>query len=78
MVRERDKPRSRPSWAGTLRAGPDSAERSEDILRSELGRPAWRRPSALTAADLDRMADLVETYADLPLGTASAQGEFTH
>jgi predicted nucleic acid-binding protein len=27
---------------------------------------------ALTAADLDRMADLVETYADLPLGAADA------
>lgn len=34
------KPRSRPSWVGTLRAGPDFAERSEEILRSELGRPA--------------------------------------
>jgi predicted nucleic acid-binding protein len=27
---------------------------------------------ALTATDLDRMADLVETYADLPLGAADA------
>jgi uncharacterized protein len=26
----------------------------------------------LTAADLDRMADLVEAYADLPLGAADA------
>jgi hypothetical protein len=40
LAARRDKPRSRPSWAGTLRAGPDFAERSEDILRSELGRPA--------------------------------------
>jgi len=31
---------SRPSWFGALRAGPDFAERSEDILRVELGRPA--------------------------------------
>jgi len=29
---------------------------------------------ALTAADLDRMADLVETHADLPLGAADASG----
>ena len=27
---------------------------------------------ALTAVDLDRMADLVESYADLPLGAADA------
>jgi predicted nucleic acid-binding protein len=27
---------------------------------------------ALTAADLDRMADLVEAYADLPLGATDA------
>jgi hypothetical protein len=48
LAGRRDKPRSRPSWAGTLRAGPGFAKRSEDILRSELGRPAgrssaWRR-----------------------------------
>ena len=40
LAARRDKPRARPSWAGTLQAGPDFAERSEDILRSELGRPA--------------------------------------
>ena len=40
LAARRDKPRTRPSWAGTLCAGPDFAERSEDILRSELGRPA--------------------------------------
>jgi hypothetical protein len=40
LAARRDKPRNRPSWAGTLRAGPDFAEHSEDILRSELGRPA--------------------------------------
>jgi hypothetical protein len=40
LAARQDKPRSRPSWVGTLRAGPDFAERSEDILRSELGRPA--------------------------------------
>ena len=40
LAARRDKPRSRPSWAGALRAGPDFAERSEDMLRSELGRPA--------------------------------------
>jgi hypothetical protein len=40
LAARRDKPRRRPSWAGTLRAGPDFAERTEDILRSELRRPA--------------------------------------
>jgi hypothetical protein len=40
LAARRDKPRARPSWAGTLAAGPDFAQRSEDILRSELGRPA--------------------------------------
>lgn len=40
LAARRDKPRSRPSWAGTLRAGPDFAERSEVLLSSELGRPA--------------------------------------
>jgi hypothetical protein len=40
LAARRDKPRTRPSWTGTLRAGPGFAERSEDILRSELGRPA--------------------------------------
>jgi hypothetical protein len=32
--------RSRPAWFGGLSAGPDFAERSEDILRSGPGRPA--------------------------------------
>ncbi len=32
--------RSRPSWFGALRAGPDFAERSDEILRTELGRSA--------------------------------------
>jgi len=36
----RDGSRSRPSWFGALHAGPDFAERSEDILRAELGRSA--------------------------------------
>jgi hypothetical protein len=40
LAARRDKPRGRPSWVGTLHAGPDFAERSEDILRSELGRLA--------------------------------------
>jgi hypothetical protein len=40
LAARRDKPRTRPTWAGTLRAGPDFAERSEDMLRSGLGRPA--------------------------------------
>ena len=40
LAARRDKSRNRPSWAGALRAGPDFAERSEEILRSELGRPA--------------------------------------
>jgi hypothetical protein len=35
-----DGSRSRPSWFGALHAGPDFAERSEDILRDELGRSA--------------------------------------
>lgn len=34
------RPHSRPSWFGALRAGPDLAGRSEEILRTELGRPA--------------------------------------
>jgi hypothetical protein len=32
------RPRRRPSWFGALSAGPDFAERSEEILRDELGR----------------------------------------
>lgn len=36
----RSRQRSRPAWFGALRAGPDFAERSEEILRTELGRPA--------------------------------------
>jgi hypothetical protein len=40
LAERRDKPRSRPPWVGMLHAGPDFAERSEDILRSELGRRA--------------------------------------
>jgi hypothetical protein len=32
--------RSRPSWFGALQAGPDYAERSDEILRTELGRSA--------------------------------------
>jgi hypothetical protein len=32
--------RRRPSWFGALSAGPDFAERSEEILRNELGRSA--------------------------------------
>ncbi|MGH3501420.1 MAG: hypothetical protein ACRDQA_11120 [Nocardioidaceae bacterium] len=35
-----DRPRRRPDWFGALHAGPDFAERSEDILREELGRPS--------------------------------------
>jgi hypothetical protein len=34
------RPRRRPSWFGALSAGPDFAERSEEILHSELGRSA--------------------------------------
>jgi hypothetical protein len=33
LAARRDGPRSRPSWVGTLRAGPDLAERSGDMLR---------------------------------------------
>jgi hypothetical protein len=36
----RSRQRGRPSWFGALQAGPDFAERSEEILRAELGRPA--------------------------------------
>jgi hypothetical protein len=36
----RSRQRSRPSWFGALRAGPDFAERSGEILRTGLGRPA--------------------------------------
>ncbi len=36
----RSRQRSRPSWFGALQAGPDFAERSEEILRTELGRSA--------------------------------------
>jgi hypothetical protein len=40
------------------------------FLRSLAG--GELRVEGLTPADLDRMAELVETYADLPLGTADA------
>jgi hypothetical protein len=40
LAGRRDKPRSRPSWAGMLRVGPDFAEQSDDLLRTGLGRPA--------------------------------------
>lgn len=40
LAARRSRQRSRPSWFGALRAGPDFAERSEEILRTELGRPA--------------------------------------
>jgi hypothetical protein len=39
LAGRRDKPRSRPSWAGMLRVGPDFAEQSDDLLRTGLGRP---------------------------------------
>ena len=40
LAARRGRPQGRPSWFGALRAGPDFAERSEEILRVELGRPA--------------------------------------
>lgn len=40
LAARRSRQRVRPSWFGALRAGPDFAERSEEILRTELGRPA--------------------------------------
>jgi hypothetical protein len=36
------RPRRRPSWFGALSAGPDFAERSEEIIHGELGRSGWR------------------------------------
>jgi hypothetical protein len=40
LAARQGRPPGRPSWFGALRAGPDFAERSEEILRAELGRPA--------------------------------------
>lgn len=40
LAARRSRQRSRPSWFGALQAGPDFAERSEEILRTELGRSA--------------------------------------
>ena len=40
LAARQGRPRRRPSWFGALSAGPDFAERSEEILRAELGRPA--------------------------------------
>lgn len=40
LAARRSRKRSRPSWFGALQAGPDFAERSEEILRTELGRSA--------------------------------------
>jgi hypothetical protein len=53
LAARRDKPRTRPSWTGTLRAGPDSAERSEDILHAgsatRLNKSSNRRPGSAAA-----------------------------
>jgi hypothetical protein len=40
LAARRVRQRTRPSWFGALRAGPDFAEHSEEILRTELGRSA--------------------------------------
>lgn len=40
LAARQSQPPGRPSWFGALHAGPDFAERSEEILRAELGRPA--------------------------------------
>ncbi len=40
LAARRSRQRTRPSWLGALQAGPDFAERSEEILRTELGRSA--------------------------------------
>ena len=40
LAARHSRPRRRPSWFGGVNAGPDFAERSEEILRNELGRSA--------------------------------------
>src|SRR5438445_5756948 len=48
------------AWPGCRSGAPSCRARGEFRLE------------ALTGPDLDRMAELVETYADLPLGTVDA------
>jgi predicted nucleic acid-binding protein len=56
--------------AGYLVAKALGAVAEAALLRASAG--GEFRVEAPTSADLDRMAELVETYADLPLGTVDA------